>query len=61
MTEVTSLTVSSSASSLTVAESAASVAAWVTMMSIARELGLDPLRVSRSYMSLVSSGEKKRR
>ncbi len=31
------------------------------LMSIARELGLDPLRVSRSYMSLVSSGEKKRR
>jgi DNA-binding transcriptional regulator YiaG len=31
------------------------------LMSIARELGLDPLRVSRSYMGLVSSSEKKRR
>jgi DNA-binding transcriptional regulator YiaG len=31
------------------------------LMSIARELGLDPLRVSRSYMTLVSAGEKKRR
>ena len=31
------------------------------LMSIARELGLDPLRVSRSYMTLVSEGEKKRR
>jgi DNA-binding transcriptional regulator YiaG len=31
------------------------------LMSIARELGLDPLRVSRSYMTLVSNGEKKRR
>ncbi len=31
------------------------------LMSIARELGLDPLRVSRSYMALVSEGEKKRR
>ena len=28
------------------------------LMSIARELGLDPLRVSRSYMGLVASGEK---
>jgi cytoskeletal protein RodZ len=26
------------------------------LMSIARELGLDPLRVSRSYMTLVSAG-----
>lgn len=31
------------------------------LMSIARELGLDPLRVSRSYMGLVASGEKKTR
>jgi hypothetical protein len=31
------------------------------LMSIARELGLDPLRVSRSYMDLVASGEKKNR
>jgi DNA-binding transcriptional regulator YiaG len=31
------------------------------LMSIARELGLDPLRVSRSYMGLVASGEKSRR
>ncbi|HYO59660.1 helix-turn-helix domain-containing protein [Archangium sp.] len=31
------------------------------LMSIARELGLDPLRVSRSYMGLVASGEKKHR
>ncbi|WP_257446801.1 helix-turn-helix domain-containing protein [Archangium lipolyticum] len=31
------------------------------LMSIARELGLDPLRVSRSYMTLVASGEKNRR
>jgi len=31
------------------------------LMSIARELGLDPLRVSRSYMELVSSVAKKRR
>jgi DNA-binding transcriptional regulator YiaG len=31
------------------------------LMSIARELGLDPLRVSRSYMGLVASGEKKNR
>ncbi|QRN93274.1 helix-turn-helix domain-containing protein [Archangium violaceum] len=31
------------------------------LMSIARELGLDPLRVSRSYMTLVASGEKSRR
>ncbi|WP_395804779.1 helix-turn-helix domain-containing protein [Archangium minus] len=31
------------------------------LMSIARELGLDPLRVSRSYMGLVASGEKNRR
>jgi hypothetical protein len=30
------------------------------LMSIARELGLDPLRVSRSYMGLVASHEKKR-
>lgn len=31
------------------------------LMSIARELGLDPLRVSRSYMGLVATGEKNRR
>ncbi len=31
------------------------------LMSIARELGLDPQRVSRSYMELVSSTDKKRR
>jgi hypothetical protein len=31
------------------------------LMSIARELGLDPLRVSRSYMALVASGEKSHR
>ncbi|MFY0523192.1 helix-turn-helix domain-containing protein [Archangium gephyra] len=31
------------------------------LMSIARELGLDPLRVSRSYMGLVAAGEKKNR
>jgi hypothetical protein len=31
------------------------------LMSIARELGLDPLRVSRSYMGLVADSEKKRR
>ncbi|KFA92344.1 hypothetical protein Q664_16210 [Archangium violaceum Cb vi76] len=31
------------------------------LMSIARELGLDPLRVSKSYMGLVASGEKKAR
>jgi hypothetical protein len=31
------------------------------LMSIARELGLDPLRVSRSYMGLVATGEKSRR
>jgi helix-turn-helix protein len=31
------------------------------LMSIARELGLDPLRVSRSYMGLVANGEKNRR
>jgi hypothetical protein len=30
------------------------------LMSIARELGLDPLRVSRSYMGLAAAGEKKR-
>lgn len=30
------------------------------LMSIARELGLDPLRVSRSYMGLVASHEKKK-
>ncbi|MCY1077758.1 helix-turn-helix domain-containing protein [Archangium lansingense] len=31
------------------------------LISIARELGLDPLRVARSYMGLVASGEKKHR
>jgi hypothetical protein len=31
------------------------------LMSIARELGLDPLRVSKSYMGFVASGEKKHR
>ena len=31
------------------------------LMSLARELGLDPLRVSRSYMALVAAAEKKRR
>ncbi|MET0405246.1 MAG: helix-turn-helix transcriptional regulator, partial [Cystobacter sp.] len=31
------------------------------LMSIARELGLDPLRVSRSYMNLAASEEKRRR
>ncbi|HEX5745731.1 MAG TPA: helix-turn-helix domain-containing protein [Archangium sp.] len=31
------------------------------LMSIARELDLDPLRVSKSYMGLVASGEKKNR
>ncbi len=31
------------------------------LMSVARELGLDPLRVCRSYMGLVASAEKKRR
>lgn len=30
------------------------------LMSIARELGLDPLRVSRSYMGLAAAGGKKR-
>jgi hypothetical protein len=29
-------------------------------MSIARELGLDPLRVSRSYMAFVASPQKRR-
>ncbi|MFY0575823.1 helix-turn-helix domain-containing protein [Cystobacter fuscus] len=31
------------------------------LMSMARELGLDPLRVSRSYMALASSEDKKKR
>ncbi|HSP77574.1 MAG TPA: helix-turn-helix domain-containing protein [Myxococcaceae bacterium] len=30
------------------------------LMSVARELGLDPLRVSKSYMSLAASSEKRR-
>ena len=31
------------------------------LMSMARELGLDPLRVSRSYMALASSEDRKKR
>ena len=31
------------------------------LMSVARELGLDPLRVCRSYMGLVAANDKKRR
>ena len=31
------------------------------LMSIARELGLDPVQVSRSYMTLASSEDKKKR
>jgi cytoskeletal protein RodZ len=31
------------------------------LMNIARELGLDPLRVSRSYLGLVAAASKKKR